>query len=101
MNSTNGKNKISMTRLRATGAVLSLVEAVTAALFIYLLNGTGMIPWKYIMAAFAVMAVMVLPEQKDQDSRDRLKRLDDHRSADWKQLFVPDNASAQRRREFL
>ena len=60
MNSTNGKNKISMTRLRATGAVLSLVEAVTAALFIYLLNGTGMIPWKYIMAAFAVMAVMVL-----------------------------------------
>ena len=60
MNSTNGKNKISMTRLRAIGAVLSLVEAVTAALFIYLLNGTGMIPWKYIMAAFAVMAVMVL-----------------------------------------
>ena len=46
--------------LRVIGAVLSLVQAVTAALFIYLLNGTGMIPWKYIMTAFAVLAAAVL-----------------------------------------
>jgi LCP family protein required for cell wall assembly len=36
------------------------VEAVSAGLFIHLLNGTGMIPWKYIMTAFAVLAATVL-----------------------------------------
>ena len=51
---------VSIARLRAAGAVLSLLEAVTAALFIYLLNGTGMIPWKYIMAAFAILSAVVL-----------------------------------------
>ena len=54
------KKAISTKRLRAIGALLSLVQAITAALFIYLLNGTGMIPWKYIMIAFAVLAGMVL-----------------------------------------
>ena len=34
MKTTKAKKTISMTRLRAIGAVLSLVEAVTAALFI-------------------------------------------------------------------
>ncbi len=59
-NRKKSKNAVSITRLRAIGAVLSLVEAVTAALFIYLLNGTGMIPWKYIMAAFAILSAVVL-----------------------------------------
>ena len=54
------KKPISMTKLRSGGAVLSLLQAVIAALLIYLLNGTGMIPWKYIMTAFAVLACMVL-----------------------------------------
>lgn len=54
------KNTASLTRLRSVGAVLSLVEAASAGLFIYLLNSTGMIPWKYIMTAFAVLAVMVM-----------------------------------------
>ncbi len=56
----NHKNAATITRLRSVGAVLSLVEAVTAGMFIYLLNGTGMIPWKYIMAAFAILSVLVL-----------------------------------------
>lgn len=55
-----GNKPISMTKLRSGGAVLSLLQAVIAALLIYLLNGTGMIPWKYIMTAFAVLACMVL-----------------------------------------
>lgn len=54
------KSTVSITKLRSAGAVLSLVEAVSAGLFIYLLNGTGMIPWKYIMTAFAVLAATVL-----------------------------------------
>ena len=54
------KKGFSAAKLRAAGAVLSLLQAVTAALFIYLLNGTGMIPWKYIMICFAVLAVLVL-----------------------------------------
>ena len=42
------------------GAVLTLLQAGTAALFVYLLNGTGMIPWKYVMTAFAVLSALVL-----------------------------------------
>lgn len=54
------KSTVSITKLRSAGAVLSLVEAVSAGLFIYLLNGTGMIPWKYIMTAFAILSATVL-----------------------------------------
>ena len=57
---TNGKKPVSMKKLRSAGAILSLLQAVIAALLIYLLNGTGMIPWKYIMTAFAILACMVL-----------------------------------------
>lgn len=46
--------------LRTIGAVLSLVQAATAAIFIYLLNGTGMIPWKYVMLAFTVLSILIL-----------------------------------------
>ncbi|MDO5131500.1 MAG: LCP family protein [Eubacteriales bacterium] len=55
-----GKKKMTLRTLQAIGAVLSLLQAGTAALFIYLLNGTGMIPWKYIMTSFAVLAVSLL-----------------------------------------
>ena len=51
------KKGFSSAKLRAAGAVLSLLQAVTAALFIYLLNGTGMIPWKYIMICFYCWSV--------------------------------------------
>ena len=54
------KREILTRNLGVIGAVLSLVQAATAALFIYLLNGTGMIPWKYVMIAFAVLAALVL-----------------------------------------
>ena len=54
------KKSAAARNLGAVGALLSLVQAVTAAVFIYLLNGTGMIPWKYIMTAFAVLACLVL-----------------------------------------
>ena len=54
------KREILTRNLGGIGAVLSLVQAATAALFIYLLNGTGMIPWKYVMIAFAVLAALVL-----------------------------------------
>ncbi|MDO5476475.1 MAG: LCP family protein [Eubacteriales bacterium] len=53
-----GKKKLNR-RLQAVGGVLSLVQAAAAALFIFLLNGTGMIPWKYVMIVFAVLAAMV------------------------------------------
>lgn len=45
--------------LHAVGGVLSLIQAGTAALFIYLLNSTGMIPWKYVLGAFGILAVMI------------------------------------------
>lgn len=54
------KSGLMSKNLHAVGAVLSLIQAITAAVFVYLLNGTGMIPWKYIMTAFAVLAVLVL-----------------------------------------
>ena len=46
--------------LHALGAVLTLVQAITAALFIYLMNGTGMIPWKYVLMTFGGLAALVL-----------------------------------------
>lgn len=55
-----GKRLLRSKNLHVLGAVLSLLQAGAAALFIYLLNGTGMIPWKYVMTAFAVLAGMVL-----------------------------------------
>ena len=57
---TGKKRALFRKNLHGIAAVLSLVQALTAAVFIYLLNGTGMIPWKYIMIAFAVQAVLVL-----------------------------------------
>ncbi len=54
------KKSVLLRRLQAAGAILSLVQAGTAALFIYLLNGTGMIPWNYIMTAFAVLSAALL-----------------------------------------
>lgn len=55
------RHKNILTRnLHAVGGVLSLLQAGTAALLLYLLNGTGMIPWKYILTAFAVLGGMVL-----------------------------------------
>ena len=55
-----GKRLLRSKNLHVLGAVLSLLQAGAAALFIYLVNGTGMIPWKYVMTAFAVLAGMVL-----------------------------------------
>ena len=49
-----------MSQLRSVGAVLSLIQAVVGGVFIYLLNRTGMIPWKYVMSAFAIVSVAVL-----------------------------------------
>ena len=46
--------------LHALGAVLTLIQAITAALFIYLMNGTGMIPWKYVLMTFGGLAALVL-----------------------------------------
>ena len=55
------KKKSSLKKnLNALGAVLTLVQAITAALFIYLLNGTGMIPWKYVLMTFGGLAALVL-----------------------------------------
>ena len=62
--SSSGKKGIKKTglirNLHALGAVLTLVQAITAALFIYLMNGTGMIPWKYVLMTFGGLAVLVL-----------------------------------------
>ena len=55
------KKKSSLKKnLNALGAVLTLVQAITAALFIYLMNGTGMIPWKYVLMTFGGLAALVL-----------------------------------------
>lgn len=51
---------LTMSQLRSVGAVLSLIQAVVGGVFIYLLNRTGMIPWKYVMSAFAIVSVAVL-----------------------------------------
>ena len=52
------RHKNILTRnLHAVGGVLSLLQAGTAALLLYLLNGTGMIPWNYILTAFAVLVL--------------------------------------------
>ncbi len=57
---TDRKKLPAIKHLNALGAVLTLVQAITAAVFIYLMNGTGMIPWKYVLLTFGGLAALVL-----------------------------------------
>lgn len=58
---TGRRKKASLKKnLHVLGAFLTLAQAVTAAVFIYLLSGTGMIPWNYVLGAFGALAGLVL-----------------------------------------